>query len=56
MRLKKEAISVTWKVQDEAASADGGAAARYPDNLAKIVNEGCFTKQQALKADEAAFD
>ena len=40
MRLKKEAISVTWKVQDEAASADGGAAARYPDDLAEIVNEG----------------
>ena len=43
-------------MQDEAASADGGAAARYPDNLAKIVNEACSTEQQTLKVDEAAFD
>ena len=43
-------------MQYEAASADGGAAASHPDNLAKILKEGHSTKQQTLKVHEAAFD
>lgn len=51
--MRREAISVNIKVQGEAASGDGEAAAGYPD-LAQGINAGSNTKQ-IFSADEAAF-